>query len=104
VYRYLQDVILKEAPRAGLQRAARRGIFAGAFLFSGDEQQRDLGTLSGGERSRAVLAGLMASAKNVLILDEPTNHLDIPSAERLEMMLAKADEEGHTAVASTTAR
>jgi len=40
--------------------------------------------MSGGERSRAVLAGLLASAKNVIVLDEPTNHLDIPSAERLE--------------------
>ncbi len=94
VYRYLQDVILKEAPEQAFSEQQARNL-AGAFLFSGDEQQRDLGTLSGGERSRAVLAGLMASAKNVLILDEPTNHLDIPSAERLEMMLAKADEEGN---------
>ncbi len=93
VYRYLQDVILKEAPEQAFSEQQARNL-AGAFLFSGDEQQRDLGTLSGGERSRAVLAGLMASAKNVLILDEPTNHLDIPSAERLEMMLAKPDEEG----------
>ncbi|MEX0886521.1 MAG: ABC-F family ATP-binding cassette domain-containing protein [Phycisphaeraceae bacterium] len=57
---------------------------AGAFLFSNDEQDKLLGTLSGGERSRAVLAALMAGGHNVLVLDEPTNHLDIPSAERLE--------------------
>jgi ATP-binding cassette, subfamily F, member 3 len=93
VYRYLQDVILKEAPEQAFSEQQARNL-AGAFLFSGDEQQRDLGTLSGGERSRAVLAGLMASAKNLLILDEPTNHLDIPSAERLEMMLARPDEDG----------
>ena len=65
----------------------------GAFLFSGDEQDRQMGFLSGGERSRAVLAGLLASAKNVLVLDEPSNHLDIPSAERLEDALALLDEE-----------
>ncbi|MEX1016219.1 MAG: ABC-F family ATP-binding cassette domain-containing protein, partial [Phycisphaeraceae bacterium] len=57
---------------------------AGAFLFTGLEQDKPLGSLSGGERSRAVLAGLMAGGHNVLVLDEPTNHLDIPSAERLE--------------------
>lgn len=57
---------------------------AGAFLFSGIEQDKPLSVLSGGERSRAVLAGLMVQGHNVLVLDEPTNHLDIPSAERLE--------------------
>jgi len=60
---------------------------AGAFLFSGLDQDKPLGALSGGERSRAVLAGLMAQGHNVLVLDEPTNHLDIPSAERLEEAL-----------------
>ncbi len=60
---------------------------AGAFLFSGDEQDKQLGVLSGGERGRAVLAGLMTGGHNLLILDEPTNHLDIPSAERLEHAL-----------------
>jgi ATPase subunit of ABC transporter with duplicated ATPase domains len=45
--------------------------------------------VSGGERSRAVLAGLVAGAHNVLVLDEPTNHLDIPSALRLEQALSR---------------
>jgi ATP-binding cassette, subfamily F, member 3 len=57
-------------------------------LFSGSEQDKPLGSLSGGERSRAVLAGLVAGAHNVLVLDEPTNHLDIPSAERLEQAIS----------------
>ncbi len=92
VWKYLQDVILKEAPQAAMSEQAARNL-AGAFLFSGDEQERLMGFLSGGERSRAVLAGLLASAKNVLVLDEPTNHLDIPSAERLEEALAIPDEE-----------
>jgi ATP-binding cassette subfamily F protein 3 len=83
VWRYIQNVILKEAPTASMSEQAARDL-AGAFLFSGDEQEKQLGMLSGGERSRAVLAGLLASAKNLIVLDEPTNHLDIPSAERLE--------------------
>ncbi len=92
VYRYLQDVIKKENPDGLLSEQQSRDL-AGAFLFSGDEQEKEMGLLSGGERSRAVLAGLLASAKNLLILDEPTNHLDIPSAERLEQALA-IDEHG----------
>jgi ATP-binding cassette subfamily F protein 3 len=87
VYRYLQNVILKENPGLLLSEQQARNL-AGAFLFSGEEQLKELGLLSGGERSRAVLAGLLASAKNVLVLDEPTNHLDIPSAERLEEALS----------------
>jgi ATP-binding cassette subfamily F protein 3 len=87
VYRYLQGVILKENPGQMMGEQQARNL-AGAFLFSGDEQLKQLGLMSGGERSRAVLAGLLASSKNLLILDEPTNHLDIPSAERLEDALS----------------
>jgi len=64
---------------------------AGAFLFSGLEQDKRLGVLSGGERARAVLAGLVLGGHNLLILDEPSNHLDIPSAERLEQALKQYD-------------
>ncbi|GAB4517410.1 MAG: ABC-F family ATP-binding cassette domain-containing protein [Phycisphaerales bacterium] len=87
VYRYLQRVIQKERPDAPLSEQQARNL-AGAFLFSGREQEKQLGDLSGGERARAVMAGLLASGKNLLVLDEPTNHLDIPSAERLEEVLA----------------
>ena len=92
VWQYLQKVIQDENPGTQMTEQAARNL-AGAFLFSGDEQERDLATLSGGERSRAVLAGLLASAKNLLVLDEPTNHLDIPSAERLEEAMSLGDEE-----------
>ena len=87
MFRYLQDVIRKENPGALLSEQAARDL-AGAFLFSGADQEKELGVLSGGERARAVLAGLLASSKNLLVLDEPTNHLDIPSAERLEEALS----------------
>jgi ATP-binding cassette subfamily F protein 3 len=86
VWQYLQSVIigLDGSARASEQQARD---LAGAFLFSGRDQDKPLSVLSGGERARAVLAGLVASAKNLLVLDEPTNHLDIPSAERLEQSL-----------------
>jgi ATP-binding cassette subfamily F protein 3 len=56
----------------------------GRFGFSGDEAQRTIGTLSGGERARVAMALLTLSTNNLLILDEPTNHLDVESIEALE--------------------
>ena len=54
------------------------------FLFSGPLQHRLIGKLSGGERRRLFLLGLLASAPNILLLDEPTNDLDIPTMTVLE--------------------
>ena len=56
----------------------------GKFLFSGEEAEKPLEGLSGGERKRLGLAILVSSGANVLILDEPTNHLDLESREALE--------------------
>jgi ATP-binding cassette subfamily F protein 3 len=59
----------------------------GRFLFSGEDAEKPLDGLSGGERRRLSLAILVQSGANVLILDEPTNHLDLESREALELAL-----------------
>ncbi|MEA2143357.1 MAG: ATP-binding cassette, subfamily er 3, partial [Solirubrobacteraceae bacterium] len=71
------------AVHTGLTPQKARALL-GRFLFSGEEGQKPLDGLSGGERRRLSLAILVASGANVLILDEPTNHLDIESREALE--------------------
>ncbi len=60
----------------------------GMVLFSGDEAEKRLGALSGGESARLVLCSLMIRRPNVLLLDEPTNHLDLESVEALVEGLA----------------
>jgi ATP-binding cassette subfamily F protein 3 len=60
----------------------------GAMLFVGNDVDKPLRVLSGGERKRLMLTRLLIEGNNVLLLDEPTNHLDVPSREALELALA----------------
>lgn len=68
------------APDAGEQDL--RGLL-GAFMFTGPQLEQPAGTLSGGEKTRLALAGLVASTANVLLLDESTNNLDPASREQV---------------------
>ncbi|UGT61530.1 ABC-F family ATP-binding cassette domain-containing protein [Nocardia asteroides] len=68
------------APDAGEQEL--RSLL-GAFMFTGPQLEQPAGTLSGGEKTRLALAGLVSSAANVLLLDEPTNNLDPISREQV---------------------
>jgi len=75
---------LEAAQRATKLTPGKARSLLGRFLFSGEDAEKPLSGLSGGERRRLSLAVLVSSGANVLILDEPTNHLDIESREALE--------------------
>ena len=65
--------------------------FLGSFNFSGDMVQQPVGSMSGGEKARLVLAMIVWQRPNLLLLDEPTNHLDLPTREALAMALNDFD-------------
>ncbi len=66
--------------------------FLGRMLFSGDEIQKDISVLSGGEKARCMLARMMLMEGNALVLDEPTNHLDLESISALNDAVIKFPE------------
>ena len=82
---------LEAAQRATKLTPGKARALLGRFLFSGEEAEKPMDGLSGGERRRLSLAILVASGANVLILDEPTNHLDIDAREALEDALSGFD-------------
>jgi ATP-binding cassette, subfamily F, member 3 len=82
---------LAAAQRATKLTPNKARALLGRFLFSGEEAEKPMDGLSGGERRRLSLAILVASGANVLILDEPTNHLDIDAREALEDALRGFD-------------
>ncbi|MDR1086565.1 MAG: ABC-F family ATP-binding cassette domain-containing protein [Deltaproteobacteria bacterium] len=86
-----KTIIEELATVAGhLTPGALRNILGG-FLFSGDDVFKKVSVISGGEKTRLVLAKIMMTAPNLLILDEPTNHLDIPGRQMLEQALDEYD-------------
>jgi ATP-binding cassette subfamily F protein 3 len=86
-----EGTVLEAAQRAtGLTPNKARALL-GRFLFSGEEAEKPLEGLSGGERRRLSLAVLVHSGANFLIIDEPTNHLDLESREALEDALRSFD-------------
>lgn len=84
--------VLEEAEYAATEETRKRvRDVLGAFLFRGEEVEKKVSVLSGGERNRLALAKLLLKPFNVLVMDEPTNHLDIQSKEILKLALSNFD-------------
>ena len=82
------DVVARANP---LATPARVRSLLGAFMFSGDDVDKPVKVLSGGERARVALARLLVAPGNLLLMDEPTNHLDLESSESLCAALKEYD-------------
>src|SRR5207253_1112375 len=80
----VNNTVLDEMKECGSQKTELElRTLLGCFLFSGDDTDKKIKVLSGGEKARVALAKTMISKANFLLLDEPTNHLDIHSTELL---------------------
>jgi ATPase subunit of ABC transporter with duplicated ATPase domains len=82
------EQVQKDFPAAGI--GILRAL-VGAFQFSGDDVDKKIRFLSGGEKSRLVMARMLFDPPNFLVLDEPTNHLDLATKEMLVEALSKFD-------------
>ncbi|MBX2932119.1 MAG: ABC-F family ATP-binding cassette domain-containing protein [Chitinophagaceae bacterium] len=86
----LNNTILDEMKECGSQKTELElRALLGCFLFSGDDTDKKIKVLSGGEKARVALAKVIVSKSNFLMLDEPTNHLDMHSVELLAESLNK---------------
>jgi len=81
----IENTVLQEAYSAAPGYMAEESIrtILGAFLFSGDDAEKQVKVLSGGEKSRLILAKLLINPPNFLLLDEPTTHLDVDAVDAL---------------------
>ena len=86
--RTIFEEVSAEDPSAGQTRVR---TILGAFLFTGDDVDKPIRVLSGGERARVALAKLLIKPGNLLLMDEPTNHLDLESSESLAESLKTYD-------------
>jgi ATPase subunit of ABC transporter with duplicated ATPase domains len=84
----IEEQLREDFPHESI--GALRGL-AGAFQFSGDEIDKKIRALSGGEKTRLVMARMLLDPPNFLVLDEPTNHLDLATKEMLLESLAGFD-------------
>jgi ATP-binding cassette subfamily F protein 3 len=82
------EEVARQDPHSGQTRV--RSVL-GSFLFSGDDVDKSISVLSGGERARVALARLLIKPGNMMLMDEPTNHLDLESSESLAETLATYD-------------
>src|SRR5450432_3952297 len=76
----VQEELMNDFPHDTI--GSIRGL-AGAFQFSGDDVEKRIRSLSGGEKSRLAMARMLYDPPNFLVLDEPTNHLDLATKEML---------------------
>jgi ATP-binding cassette subfamily F protein 3 len=86
----VNNTVLEEMQLCGSQKTdLELRVLLGCFLFSGDDVEKKIKVLSGGEKARVALAKTIVSKANFLLLDEPTNHLDMHSCELLIEALNK---------------